>query len=202
MFETLKVYFIFIKWGKWMMKNSDVFLWLLRFSGSWSHAGFPGFRRCGVNTLGHISDCRPLPYSTLQKLGLANILWSRFLLPQLSGLIRKALWKRQGHHDRALGMMGLEVNRPFKTFTETGFLRAIRELENEPAAQSSNKAPSEIEILDELAEEEIATGHKDRLHLRIPLCRSAEMKKPFGLEWAVSSHVRLPENWLWRKNGG
>ena len=58
-------------------------------------------------------------------------------------------------------MMGLHVTTPFQTFTETGF---PKELIDELSARTGrtiigNKSASGTEILEELAEEEIATGH-------------------------------------------
>ncbi len=58
-------------------------------------------------------------------------------------------------------MMGLHITKPFQTFTETGF---PKELIDELSARTGrtiigNKSASGTEILDELAEEEIATGH-------------------------------------------
>ena len=57
--------------------------------------------------------------------------------------------------------MGLHVTTPFQTFTETGF---PKELIDELSARTGrtiigNKSASGTEILEELAEEEIATGH-------------------------------------------
>ncbi len=58
-------------------------------------------------------------------------------------------------------MMGLYITAPFKTFTETGFPKElIDELEKRTGRKIiGNKSASGTEILDELAEEEIATGH-------------------------------------------
>ena len=58
-------------------------------------------------------------------------------------------------------MMGLHITKPFKTFTETGFPKElIDELEKRTGHKViGNKSSSGTEILDELAEEEIATGH-------------------------------------------
>ena len=58
-------------------------------------------------------------------------------------------------------LMGLHITKPFKTFTETGF---PKELLDELSRRTGrviigNKSASGTEILDELAEEEIATGH-------------------------------------------
>ena len=58
-------------------------------------------------------------------------------------------------------MMGLHITKPFKTFTDTGFPpELIAELEKRTGHKViGNKAASGTAILDELAEEEIATGH-------------------------------------------
>ena len=58
-------------------------------------------------------------------------------------------------------MMGIKTVKPFVTFTETGFPKElIEELEKRTGHKViGNKSSSGTEILDELAEEEIATGH-------------------------------------------
>jgi phosphopentomutase len=58
-------------------------------------------------------------------------------------------------------MMGLEIKTPFQTFTEHGFPpELIRELEERTGhTVIGNKSASGTEIIDELGEEEIATGH-------------------------------------------
>jgi phosphopentomutase len=58
-------------------------------------------------------------------------------------------------------MMGLHITTPFQTFTEHGFPKElIEELEKRTGHKViGNKSASGTEILDELAEEEIATGH-------------------------------------------
>ena len=58
-------------------------------------------------------------------------------------------------------LMGLHITKPFKTFTETGFPKELLvELSRRTGrVLIGNKSASGTEILDELAEEEIATGH-------------------------------------------
>ena len=58
-------------------------------------------------------------------------------------------------------MMGLKTEKPFITFTDTGFpAELIAELERRTGRKIiGNKSASGTEILEELAEEEIATGH-------------------------------------------
>ena len=124
------------------------------------------FGDVGTNTLGHISesvDSFEIP--NLQKLGIANLT----PLKQVS-----ALEKPQGYYgilreksngkDTMTGhweMMGVETKKPFQTFTEHGFPKElIEELEKRTGHKViGNKSASGTEIIEELGEEEIATGH-------------------------------------------
>ena len=58
-------------------------------------------------------------------------------------------------------MMGLETKTPFQTFTQHGFPQdLIEELERRTGRKIiGNKSASGTEIIEELGEEEIATGH-------------------------------------------
>ena len=124
------------------------------------------FGDVGSNTLGHISqsvETFKIPH--LRKLGMANLTPLKQVEPEeqplgyYGKLREKSLGKdtMTGHWE----MMGLEVKAPFKTFTETGFPpELIKELEERTGHKViGNKSSSGTEILDELAEEEIATGH-------------------------------------------
>ena len=124
------------------------------------------FGDVGTNTLGHISesvDSFEIP--NLQKLGIANLT----PLKQVS-----ALEKPQGYYgilreksngkDTMTGhweMMGVETKKLFQTFTEHGFPKElIEELEKRTGHKViGNKSASGTEIIEELGEEEIATGH-------------------------------------------
>lgn len=119
----------------------------------------------GVDTLGHISekmDDFVIPH--LQKLGLANLKPLRQVPPvdaPLAKYMRMA--EASNGKDTMTGhweMMGLHVTKPFQTFTEHGFPpELIAELEKRCGKRViGNKAASGTEILEELAEEEIATG--------------------------------------------
>ena len=119
-----------------------------------------------VNTLGHISqsvDSFKIP--NLQKLGLANICKLKQVesVKQPSAYYTKLAEKSLGK-DTMTGhweMMGLHITKPFQTFTETGFPDdLIKELEKRTGHKViGNKSSSGTIILDELAEEEIATGN-------------------------------------------
>ncbi len=119
-----------------------------------------------VNTLAHISesvDSFEIP--NLQKLGLANICKLKQVdsvknpSAYYTKLAESSLGKdtMTGHWE----IMGLHITKPFQTFTETGFPDdLIKELEKRTGHKViGNKSSSGTTILDELAEEEIATGN-------------------------------------------
>ena len=124
------------------------------------------FGDSGVNTLGHISESvEEFAVPNLQKLGLANLCPLKQVRPveKPLGYYTKLNEQSKGK-DTMTGhweMMGLEVTTPFKTFTETGFPpELIAELERRTGRKViGNKSASGTAILDELAEEEIASGH-------------------------------------------
>ncbi len=126
----------------------------------------PEFGDVGVNTLGHISQAvDQLIMPNLQEMGMANLTPLKQVLPveKSLGYYGKLREKSRGK-DTMTGhweMMGLEVKKPFKTFTENGFPpELIAELERRTGHKViGNKSASGTEILDELGEEEIATGH-------------------------------------------
>ncbi|MDE5872500.1 MAG: phosphopentomutase [Lachnospiraceae bacterium] len=124
------------------------------------------FGDIGTDTLGHISqrmDNFQIP--NLQKLGLANLHSLKQVMPvdKPMGYYMKMNEASTGK-DTMTGhweMMGLHITKPFQTFTDTGFPDAlVAELEKRTGHKViGNKSASGTEILDELAEEEIATGN-------------------------------------------
>lgn len=124
------------------------------------------FGDVGVNTLGHISESvESFRIPNLQKLGMANLTALKQVPPveETMGYFGK-LRERSNGKDTMTGhweIMGLDIQTPFRTFTDTGFpLELIRELEERTGHKViGNKSASGTEILEELAEEEIATGH-------------------------------------------
>ena len=120
----------------------------------------------GTDTMGHISqNVDEFTIPNLQKLGIANL----HPLKQVAAVERPMgyytfLEEVSTGKDTMTGhweMVGLHITKPFKTFTETGFPKElIDELEKRTGHKViGNKSSSGTEILDELAEEEIATGH-------------------------------------------
>ena len=149
-----------------MEKFKRVFVVVMDSLGVGAMPDSANFGDIGVNTLGHISesvDTFTIP--NLQKLGMANLTPLKQVAPveEAPGYYGKLREKSLGK-DTMTGhweMMGLEVKKPFQTFTEHGFPpELIKELEKRTGHKViGNKSASGTEILDELAEEEIATGH-------------------------------------------
>ena len=124
------------------------------------------FGDIGVDTLGHISESvENFNIPNLQKLGLSNLHPMKNVksvekpLGYYMEMKEKSVGKdtMTGHWE----MMGLNIDKPFQTFTDTGFPKElIEELEKRTGHKViGNKSASGTEILDELAEEEIRTGN-------------------------------------------
>ena len=143
-----------------------VFVIVLDSMGMGAMADAARFGDEGADTLGHISQAVEHFYiPNLASLGLANLKSLKQVQPQEHPLgYYAALNEKSNGKDTMTGhweMMGLHITKPFKTFTEHGF---PQELIDELSRRTGrviigNKAASGTEILDELGEEEIATGH-------------------------------------------
>ncbi len=119
-----------------------------------------------VDTLGHIAkELGGIKIPNLQKLGLAN-------LHPIEGVpsVEEPMGCYMRLNETSCGkdtmtghweMMGLHTKKPFITFTDHGFPEElIQELERQTGRKViGNKSASGTEILDEYAEEEIATGN-------------------------------------------
>ena len=119
----------------------------------------------GTDTMGHISqNVDEFTIPNLQKLGIANL----HPLKQVAAVERPMgyytfLEEASTGKDTMTGhweMMGLKIEKPFLTFTDTGFPpELIHELEERCGKKViGNKCASGTQILDELGEEEIKNG--------------------------------------------
>lgn len=120
----------------------------------------------GADTIGHIAKvCGGLDVPNLRKLGLGN-------MRDIYGVdpVNEPAGKYTLLNERSVGkdtmtghweMMGLYIDKPFKTFTDTGFPKElIDELSKRTGRKIiGNKSASGTAILDELGEEEIEKGH-------------------------------------------
>lgn len=123
------------------------------------------FGDIGVDTFGHILErMRTLDIPNLRKLGMLNLHSGGDMtgIKQPVGRYCKMAECSNGK-DTMTGhweMMGLRTEKPFRTFTETGFPpELIKELEERCGKRViGNKSASGTAIIEELGEEEIATG--------------------------------------------
>ena len=143
-----------------------VFVIVLDSMGMGAMADAARFGDEGADTLGHISQTVEHFYiPNLASLGLANLKSLKQVQPQEHPLgYYAALNEKSNGKDTMTGhweMMGLHITTPFKTFTETGFPKELIDELSKRTGRTiiGNKSASGTEILDELAEEEIATGH-------------------------------------------
>lgn len=161
----------------------------------------------GTDTLGHISESvDSLVIPNLQRLGMANL----HPLKQVEavakplahyGKLREASTGKDtmtGHWE----MMGLHITKPFKTFTDTGFPpELIAELEKRTGHKViGNKAASGTAILDELAEEEIATGHMIVYTSADSVLQICGNEETFGLEelyrcCEIAREITMKDEW-------
>ena len=119
----------------------------------------------GCDTLGHIDAfMSELSIPNLAKLGLGRLHpLSHVKAPEAVKGYQARLHEASTGKDTMTGhweLMGLHITTPFQTFTETGFPKElIEELSRRTGRRIiGNKSASGTEILEELGEEEIATG--------------------------------------------
>ena len=190
-----------------MQKYERIFVVVMDSLGVGEMPDSPDFGDVGVNTLGHISEAvESFEIPNLRKLGMANLIPLKQVPPVDRPLGYYAKMKEQslgkdtmtGHWE----MMGLEVTTPFKTFTETGFPpELIQELEERTGRKViGNKSSSGTEILDELAEEEIATGHMIVYTSADSVLQICGNEETFGLEelyrcCEIARDITMKDEW-------
>ena len=165
------------------------------------------FGDIGVNTLGHIAESvETFRIPTLQKLGMANLTPLK-QVPAVENPLgyQAALRERSNGKDTMTGhweIMGIETKKPFKTFTEHGFPKElIEELEKRTGHKViGNKSASGTEIIDELGEEEIATGHMIVYTSADSVLQICGNEETFGLEelcrcCEIARELNMKEEW-------
>lgn len=149
-----------------MKKYKRVFVIVMDSLGVGALPDAADYGDAGTNTLRHISESvENFNIPNLQELGLANLcpLAQAPAAEEPKGYVTRLKEASTGK-DTMTGhweMMGLHITKPFKTFTENGFPKELLEELSSRTGRViiGNKSASGTEILDELAEEEIATGH-------------------------------------------
>ena len=148
-----------------MKKYERIFVIVLDSLGIGAMPDSEKFGDVGVDTFGHILDkMGSLEIPNLKKLGMLNL----HPAGNMQGVEKPiGRYMRVGEasngKDTMTGhweMMGIKTEKPFKTFTDTGFPpELIAELEKRCGKRViGNKSASGTEIIEELGEEEINTG--------------------------------------------
>ena len=148
-----------------MKKFKRIFLIVMDSFGAGHAKDGAAYGDDGADTMGHIAekhDNWKIP--NLTKLGLANLHPLKGVTPAEHPLgYQLVLNEKSCGKDTMTGhweMMGLKIEKPFLTFTDTGFPpELIHELEERCGKKViGNKCASGTQILDELGEEEIKNG--------------------------------------------
>ena len=161
----------------------------------------------GADTLGHISEAADtfvIPH--LQSLGLANLHPLKQVPPVERPLgYHMALREMSVSKDTMTGhweMMGLNIRTPFRTFTEHGFPKElIEELERRTGHKViGNKSASGTEIIEELGEEEIRTGHMIVYTSADSVLQICGNEETFGLDelyrcCEIARELTMKEEW-------
>ena len=148
-----------------MNEYKRIFVIVLDSLGIGAMPDSPAFGDAGVDTLGHILEkMGTLDIPNLRKLGLLNL----HTAGEMSGAEKPMgrymrLGEASNGKDTMTGhweMMGIKTEKPFQTFTDTGFPpELIAELEKRCGKKViGNKSASGTAIIEELGEEEINTG--------------------------------------------
>ena len=148
-----------------MKKYKRVFVVVLDSLGIGHLPDAEKFGDVGADTFGNIlKTMGTLEIPNLQKLGMVNLHPAGNMQPVDKPMARyTALGETSNGKDTMTGhweIMGIYTEKPFITFTETGFPKElIEELEKRCGKRViGNKSASGTEIIEELGEEEIQTG--------------------------------------------
>lgn len=190
-----------------MNRYKRIFLVVLDSYGAGAMEDAGEYGDAGTDTMGHIAQRVPeLEMPNLRKLGLANLHDLQGQEPVEEPMAYFTTLREQsigkdtmtGHWE----MMGLETTTPFVTFTETGFPQElIQELERRTGHRViGNKSASGTEIIEELGEEEIATGKMivyTSADSVLQICGNEEI---FGLEelyrcCEIAREITMKDEW-------
>ena len=148
-----------------MNEYKRIFVIVLDSLGIGAMPDSPKFGDIGVDTFGHILEkMGTLNIPNLKKLGMLNLHKAGKMVGEENPIGRyMRLGETSNGKDTMTGhweMMGIKTEKPFKTFTDTGFPpELIAELEKQCGKKViGNKSASGTEIIEELGEEEINTG--------------------------------------------
>ena len=190
-----------------MPKYNRIFTIVIDSLGTGAMPDSEKFGDMGVDTLGHIAEhMKGFHIPNLQKLGIANLRPLKGVAPveEPAGRFTKFSEASNGK-DTMTGhweMMGIYTTKPFKTFTDHGFPKElIEELEKRTGHKViGNKSASGTAILDELGEEEIATGHMIVYTSADSVLQICGNEETFGLEelyrcCEIAREITMKDEW-------
>ena len=190
-----------------MRKFKRIFLIVMDSFGAGNAHDAKAYGDEGADTMGHIAEyVGQWNIPNLQKLGLANLHPLKGVEPAVKPLGYYALLNEKSRgKDTMTGhweMMGIQTAKPFVTFSETGFpAELVKELEQRTGHKViGNKNSSGTEILDELAEEEIATGHMIVYTSADSVLQICGNEETFGLDelyrcCEIARELTMKEEW-------
>ncbi|MEG0077401.1 phosphopentomutase [Anaerorhabdus sp.] len=172
-----------------MMKYNRIFVVVMDSVGAGAMPDAKKYDDEGADTIGHTADAvGGLKMPIMQKLGFGNLHQIKGVDPvdaplgYYTKLLEKSVGKdtMTGHWE----MMGLYIDTPFQTFTETGFPdELIKELEEKTGHKViGNKSASGTEILDELGERHMQTGEMIVYTSADSVLQIAAHEETFGLD--------------------
>ena len=188
-------------------KYKRVFTIVIDSLGAGDAVDAAAFGDAGTDTLGHIAESvGNLHIPNLQKLGIANMKPLKNIAPvETPKAYYTRLNEASNGKDTMTGhweMMGLHITKPFLTFTEHGFPKElIEELEKRTGHKViGNKSASGTVILDELGEEEIATGHMIVYTSADSVLQICGNEETFGLDelyrcCEIASEITMKDEW-------
>lgn len=172
-----------------MMKYNRIFTIVMDSVGAGAMPDAAKYGDEGADTIGHTAEAvGGLKMPVMQAMGLGNLHKIKGINPVQTptGYYTKLLEKSVGK-DTMTGhweMMGLYIDSPFQTFTETGFPdELIKELEEKTGHKViGNKSASGTEILDELGERHMQTGEMIVYTSADSVLQIAAHEETFGLD--------------------
>lgn len=190
-----------------MKRYQRIFTIVIDSLGAGAMADAADYGDAGADTLGHIAaSVERLHIPNLRRLGLAN-------LHRMEGVppVERPMGYHGYLHEASVGkdtmtghweMMGLHITKPFRTFTDTGFPQALlAELSRRTGRKIiGNKSASGTAILDELGEEEIATGSMIVYTSADSVLQICGNEETFGLDelyrcCAIARDITMRDDW-------
>ncbi len=172
-----------------MKRYKRIFLVVLDSYGAGPMADSAEYGDATADTMGHIAKAVPgMKMPNMQKLGLGNLKDLEGMEPAAAPMAYyTTLLEESKGKDTMTGhweMMGIKTTTPFVTFTETGFPPELISLLEEKTGRTiiGNKSASGTEIIEELGEEEVETGHMIVYTSADSVLQICGNEETFGLE--------------------